>query len=88
MSIESPGHYTEAELLYRYIGEQVSNGGRDASVKELLQGYAEYRRQLEDLRGKLRQAEASSARGESEDFDIEQLITEMTAELAAEGITG
>ena len=44
------------------------------------------RRELHDLRKKLRQAEASSARGESQELDLESLIAEVTRELAAKGI--
>ena len=60
---------------------------RERPVRDVLDGYVIYRRQLEDLRRKLREAESSSARGESADFDVEELIAEVTAELAAEGIT-
>ena len=76
MSTELPSNYTEAELLYHYIGERMSNAGRDTPLEDLLSGFVQYRRELQDLRTKLRAAEASSARGESKELDVESLIAE------------
>ena len=87
MSTELPTDFTEAELLYRYLGERMSTSGRDTPLHALLSGFVQYRRELQDLRTKLRQAEASSALGESSELDVESLIAEVTQELAAEGIT-
>lgn len=87
MSTELPTNYTEAELLYHYLGEQMGKSGRDAPLEDLLSGYLRYRRELRDLRTKLRAAEASSDRGESDELDIDSLIAEVTRELASEGIT-
>lgn len=86
MSTELPDNYTEAELLYHYLGERMSGSGRDTPLPELLSGFVQYRRELCDLRQRLRQAEASSARGESEELDVEALIADVTRQLAAEGI--
>ncbi len=86
MSTDASRELSESELLYEYLGQKMKNGGRDTPIGELLHGYIEYRKQLEDLRGKLRQAEASSARGESSELDVEELIEEVTSQLAAEGI--
>jgi hypothetical protein len=78
---------TESELLYEYLGVQLQKGGREKPVREVLSGYIKYRKQLNELRVKLREAEASSARGESAELDVEELIAEVTEQLAAEGIT-
>jgi len=86
MCIELRTDYTEAELLYHYLGEQMSGVGRDTPLEDLLSGFVQYRRELQDLRTKLRAAEASSARGESKELDVESLIAEVTQELALEGI--
>lgn len=86
MSTQSPTNLSEAELLYRYVGEQLASRGRDASLKQLLDGFVAYRRQLALLHASLRDAEASSVRGESTELDAEKLIDEFTRELAAEGI--
>lgn len=87
MSTERPADRTDAELLYHYIGEQMRSAGRDTPLDELLSGFLEYRRELHDLRTKLRAAEESSARGESKELDVETLIAEVTQELASEGVT-
>ena len=63
MTTERPANYSDAELLYYYLGERMSSTGRDTPLPELLSGFVQYRRELHDLRTKLRQAEASSARG-------------------------
>ncbi len=87
MTTELPGNYTEAELLYHYLGERMSGSGRDTPLQELLSGFWQYCKELHEVRNKLSQAEASSARGESDELDVEALIAEVTHELAAEGIT-
>lgn len=87
MTAELPTSYTDAELLYHYLGERLGNGGRTTSLQKLLKEFIAYRRQLQGLLAKLQEAEQASARGESGDLDVEQLIDEVTQELAAEGIT-
>ena len=87
MSTELPSNCTDAELLYHYVGEQLSKADRETPLDELLSGFLQYRRELRDLRAKLRVAEDSSARGESKEIDVESLIAEVTHELASEGIT-
>ena len=69
MSTELPTNCTDAELLYHYIGEQLSRADRETPLDELLSGFLQYRRELRDLRAKLRAAEDSSARGESKELD-------------------
>ena len=81
-----PANYTDAELLYHYLGERMTSSGCDTPLPELLSEFIQYRRELRDLRTKLRQAEDSSTRGESQELDVESLIEEVTQELAAEGI--
>ena len=81
-----PANYSDAELLYHYLGERMTRSGCDTPLPELLSEFIRYRRELRDLRRKLRQAEDSSARGESQELDVESLIEEVTQELASEGI--
>ena len=87
MSTELPANYTEAELLYHYLGKRMSGSGRDTPLQELLSGSVQYHKELRDARDKLQHAEASSARGESEELDVEALIADVTRQVAAEGIT-
>jgi len=69
-----PAQLTEAEIFYQYLGERIANGSRDSTAADLLADFEEYYRQLQDLRAKLHEAEASSARGESKPLDLEELL--------------
>jgi hypothetical protein len=87
METDSPQSFSEAELLYQYLGKRLGNGGRNASVEELIAEFAEYRRELEEVRAKLREAVESSSRGESGPLDLKDVIRRGRERLAAEGIT-
>jgi hypothetical protein len=82
----SPATLTEAELLHQYLGRRLANGGRKESLDQLLADFAEYRRELERLRAMLQEAVESSARGESAQLDVEDVIRRGRARMAAEGI--
>ena len=77
---------TEAELLYNYLGARLGNGGRHETVEHLLAEFAEYRRELEELRATLREAEAQSARGESGPLDLDALFRRVDKKLEGQGI--
>lgn len=77
---------TEAELLHLYLGQRLERGGRHEPVDRLLAEFAEYRRELEQLCASLREAEASSARGESRPLDLEALFARVDKRLEADGI--
>ncbi len=77
---------TEAELLHFYLGLRLGKGDRKEPVDRLLADFAEYRRELEVLRASLREAEASSARGESRPLDVEDVIRRGRERMAREGI--
>jgi len=73
MATENPLNLTEAESFYQYLGEKIANGGRDTPAADLLANFDEYR-QLQNLRVKIAEAEASSARGESGPLDLGALL--------------
>ena len=77
---------TEVELLHSFIGTRLDNGHREDSVDKTLADFAEYRRQLEEFRATLREAEAQSARGESKPLDLEALFARADRRLEQEGI--
>ena len=77
---------TEAELLYQYLGKRLANGGRQEPIDQLLADFSEYRRELEKVRGMLREAVASSARGESRPLDLDALFARADKRLKNEGI--
>jgi hypothetical protein len=87
MATDSSTPYSDAELLYQYLGRRLDNGGREASIEAILAEFAEYRRELEEVRAKIREAVDSSARGESGPLDLEDVIRRGRERLAAEGIT-
>jgi hypothetical protein len=87
MATDSPTiGVTEAELLHQYLERRLKTGARAEPVDRLLADFAEYRRELERLRASLREAEASSARGESGPLDVEDVIRRGRERMAAEGI--
>lgn len=87
MATETPTtELSEAELLHQYLGRRLSNGGRQEPVARLLADFAEYRRELETLRASLREAEVSSARGESRPLDLDDVIRRGRERMAREGI--
>jgi len=65
---------TEAELFYNYLGQRISQDGREAPVADLFADFQEYCRELDEVRGKLREAEESSARGESKPLNLTSLL--------------
>jgi hypothetical protein len=73
-------------LLHQYIGRRLSNGARKLPLEQLMSDYAEYRRQLDAFRATLREAEESSARGESKPLDVDDIIRRGRERMAAEGI--
>jgi hypothetical protein len=77
---------TEAELLHLFLGQRLERGARQEPVDRLLAEFAEYRRELELLRASLREAEASSARGESRPLDLVALFARVDKRLEADGI--
>jgi hypothetical protein len=78
---------TDGELVYQFLGKLLANGGRDKPVDWLLSEAAAYYGELQKLRAMLREAEESSARGESGPLDVEDIIRRGRERMAAEGIT-
>jgi hypothetical protein len=86
MATAESSSLTEAELLHNYLGMRLSNGGRKEPIAQLLAEFAEYCRELEELRATLREAEAQSARGESGPLDLEALFKRVDKKLEEKGI--
>jgi hypothetical protein len=86
MATELTTHVTDAELLYQYLGKRLASGGRQEPLDQLLAEFAEYRRELEKIRGMLREALESSARGESGPLDLDALFARADQRLNDEGI--
>jgi hypothetical protein len=77
---------TDTELVYEYLGKLLANGGRDQSVDWFLAEAAAYYRELQQARAMLREAEESSARGESKPLDLDSLFARADKRLKEKGI--
>jgi hypothetical protein len=77
---------TDAELVHQYLGKLLAKGGRDKPVDWLLAEAAAYDDELQRLRAMLREAEESSARGESKPLDLDALFARVDKRLEQEGI--
>ena len=87
MATDAKAEMTETELLHFYLGLRLQNGDGKVPIKQVLAEFPEYLRQRKTLRGMIRAAEEGIAAGHSRSLDIEQAISEVVQELAAEGIT-
>lgn len=87
MTVTTASELTEVELLHYYLGLRIARGSKDITIEQALQDYSEYRRQLDDFRAKLREAEESSARGDSGPLDLEALMDRVRDRLELHGIT-
>ena len=81
------GTMTELELFHRFVGENLTNGGKDLSPEESLQAFRSYQRELAGLRKAIGPSLQRSLRGESKPFDGEKIKRRVTEKLAKEGIT-
>ena len=77
---------TDAELVYEYFGRFLAKGGRKEPVDRVLAELAAYYRELEQVRALIREAEESSARGESGPLDLDALFARADKILDQEGI--
>ncbi|MGH3452744.1 MAG: hypothetical protein ACRDQW_19000 [Haloechinothrix sp.] len=65
---------TDLELLHRFVGGVLANGGRNTTIEECLAEFRDYLRELERLREEIRPAYEQSLRGvESKPLDIEDI---------------
>lgn len=77
---------TELELFHRFLGEKISNGGRDLELEEAVKAFREYQVQLARLCGEIQPALEGSLRGECRPFDAEALKRRVTEHLAKRGV--
>ena len=87
MATDIPNVPSDVELLHDYLGKQLARDEQELSLDEALSGFQEYYRQLRDLRGKVRQAEDSLARGEGRPLDVEAVLSRVRRRLAEQSIT-
>lgn len=87
MSTDIPPVPSEVELLHTYLGRRLHDEGPELSWDEVLTGFESYYRQLREIRSKVRVAAESLDRGEGSPLDVEKLVSQVRARLAAQGIT-
>ena len=77
---------TELELFYRFLGDQIGNGGRDLDLDAAVKAFRAYQEQLARLRREIQPALEGSLRGECQPFDAEALKQRISEQLARRGI--
>jgi hypothetical protein len=77
---------TDAELVYQYFGRLLDNGWKTEPVERVLTELAGYYRELEHVRSLIREAEESSARGESKPLDLDAFFARADERLRQKGI--
>jgi hypothetical protein len=86
MATDLPNTPSDVELLHNYLGQRLQRDGIDLPLDDALAGFEEYYRQLRDLRGKVREAEESLARGHGKPLDAEAMIRRVRKRLAEQGV--
>jgi len=78
--------HTERDAFNAFIDSRLGQASNSLRLEDALTEFRAYQKELAGARAKVQEAKASSQRGESEELDIDQLVQEVTNELAAEGI--
>jgi hypothetical protein len=89
MSTDAKTEMSEPELLHLFLERRIARGQRQGSLDEVMAEYAVWRRQVEKVRGLVREGIESSERYGSRplsDKDLEDMISEVYSDLAKEGI--
>jgi hypothetical protein len=76
----------EVHLFQDYLAHRMQNGRGPQTIREALDEFAEYQKELAELRQKLQVAQEQSDRGESEPFEAARTKDAVCARLAKEGI--
>jgi hypothetical protein len=77
---------TELELLHRFIGKELAAGKKSLTVKESLERFEEYQRDIAKLQEALRPALEEAARGEGHAMDWKEFFRRNEERLRAMGI--
>lgn len=77
---------TDLEILHRFLGAELSRGGRSRPVDEVLAEFRQYLADVERLREEIRPALERSLRGESKPFDVEDFLRRGRERLREQGI--
>jgi hypothetical protein len=78
--------HTERDAFNAFIDSRFGQTCGISRLEDALTEFRAYQRELAEAKAKVKEAKASSLRGESIELDIDELIQDVTDELAAEGI--
>jgi hypothetical protein len=84
MSTDLPNLPSDAQLLYEYLGQQVSSG-EQRPAREVLDDLQAYSAQLERLRQMVREADESLAQGRAKELDLPALLERIRRRDTIEG---
>jgi hypothetical protein len=77
----------EVDQFHRYVSKRLGNGFAGHSLEESLAEFRAYQEELASFRAVLQESIEEARRGEYGPLDVEQMMAEIRAELAKEGIT-
>jgi hypothetical protein len=74
------------DAFHAFLDGRIGQAPGSFSLEDALSEFRAYQRELADARAKVVEAKVVSKRGESAELDIDQVVREVTEELAAKGI--
>ena len=79
---------TELELFHRFVGKELAAGNKRMSLKESLERFEEYQRDLAKLEEALRPALEEAERDGGHPMDWDRLKSRVRQRLTEEGVRG
>ncbi len=77
---------SERDAFNAFIESRMGKVRSGLSLEDALIEFRAYQQELAGVQSKIQEAKVASQLGESQELDIDQLVDEVTVELAAEGI--
>ncbi len=77
---------SERDAFSAFIDRRMVKVRSGLSLEDALSEFRAYQQELSHAQVKVQEAKVSSQRGESQELDIDQLVSEVTEDLIADGI--
>ena len=77
---------SERDAFNAFLDSRMGKIRSGFSLEDAIVEFRAYQQELADAQAKVQEAKASTARGESQELDIDELVQEVTEELIADGI--
>lgn len=87
MATQHPPSPSDVELLHAFLGRQLEAGDKQMSLESAMAEFAEYHRQLTELRAKVDEAQGSLSRGKAAPLDLESILDRVRGRLNQQGGT-